>query len=57
MYVERSPDDTQPLGVPTATGWVVGLTAASLFVITIITPPFWDLAIAAARSFLIRGQG
>jgi NADH-quinone oxidoreductase subunit N len=52
MYVERSPDDTEPLRVPTATGWVVAVTGAAVLVITIASAAFWDVALAAAKSFL-----
>lgn len=52
MYVERSENDTQPLAVPAATGWVVAVTSVAMLVITVITPAFWDIAMAAARSFL-----
>jgi NADH-quinone oxidoreductase subunit N len=52
MYVERSGDEAQPLRVPSATGWVVAITSVAVLVITVISPPFWDMALAAAKSFL-----
>ena len=52
MYVERSPNDAQGLRVPSAAGWVVAITGAAVFVITLASTPFYDIALAAARSFL-----
>jgi NADH-quinone oxidoreductase subunit N len=53
MYVERGPADAQPLKVPVWSGWVVGITAAAILVTTVASTPVWDIAIAAARAFLL----
>jgi len=52
MYVERSPNETQSFKVPAASAWVVLLTSFAVILITIISPIFYDLALAAAKSFL-----
>ena len=54
MYVDRADADATPLRVPAATGAVVFLSAmgALLVGLPIASTPFWDLALAAAKSFL-----
>lgn len=51
MYVERTERDAQPLFVPAPTGVSVLVTAAAIVALTVVSPPFWNLAIEAARSF------
>jgi hypothetical protein len=41
-----------PLFVPAPTGLVVLFTAVGIVLLTVFSPPFWNLAIEAARSFL-----
>ena len=52
MYVERSPNETRPFPVPVMARWVVLITAVAVLVITVVSTPFWNLALAAAKSFL-----
>ena len=52
MYVDRSASESQALPVPMATGWVIAITGAAVFVITIASMPLWNLALDAAKSFL-----
>ncbi|MCL4507506.1 MAG: NADH-quinone oxidoreductase subunit N [Chloroflexi bacterium] len=52
MYVDRSPNEARPFPAPVMTRWVVIITSAAVLLITIISTPFWDLALAAAKSFL-----
>jgi NADH-quinone oxidoreductase subunit N len=51
MYVERTERDDQPFYVPAPSGVVVLLTATGIVALTVISPPFWNLAIEAAQSF------
>ena len=50
MYVERSPNESRPFPIPAVTGWVVLITSATVLIITLVSTPFWDLALAAAKS-------
>jgi NADH-quinone oxidoreductase subunit N len=50
MYVDRSPAESQPFPIPSATGWVVIVTSTAILLITIASTPFWDIALAAAKS-------
>jgi NADH-quinone oxidoreductase subunit N len=50
MYVDRSSNEARPFPVPAVTGWVVLITSAAVLIITLVSTPFWDLALAAARS-------
>ena len=50
MYVDRSPNENRPFPVPAVTKWVVLITSAAVFIITVASTPFWDLAVAAAKS-------
>lgn len=52
MYVERSPNETQSFKIPAASAWVVLITSVAVVLITVITPIFYDIALAAAKSFL-----
>ena len=52
MYVDRSPSEAQPFHIPQATGWVVIVTSAAVLLITVASTPFWDIALAAAKSML-----
>ncbi|MCS6773539.1 MAG: NADH-quinone oxidoreductase subunit N [Thermoflexales bacterium] len=52
MYVERTEDEARPLYVPTPTGMTVMVTAAAVLALTVISTPFWELALQAARTFL-----
>ncbi len=51
MYVERTDRDDQPFYVPAPTGVTVLLTAVAIVLLTVVSPPFWNLAIEAAQSF------
>jgi NADH-quinone oxidoreductase subunit N len=51
MYVERTERDDQPFYVPAPTGIAVLLTAVAIVLLTVVSPPFWNLAIEAAQSF------
>jgi NADH-quinone oxidoreductase subunit N len=51
MYVERTERDDQPFYVPAPTGVAVLLTAVAIVLLTVASPPFWNLAIEAAQSF------
>ncbi|MFC1464712.1 MAG: NADH-quinone oxidoreductase subunit N [Candidatus Brachytrichaceae bacterium NZ_4S206] len=51
MYVERTERDAQPFYVPAPTGIVVLLTAVAIVLLTVVSPPFWNLAVEAAQSF------
>ena len=55
MYVDRAEGDATPLRVPAATGAVVFLSAmgALLVGLPIASTPFWELALSAAKSFLL----
>lgn len=52
MYVERSANETQAFKVPTVSGWVVLVTGFAVVLLTVASPIFYDLALAAAKSFL-----
>ena len=54
MYVDRAEGDTTPMRVPAATGAVVLLGALGALLVGLpgTSTPFWDLALAAAKSFL-----
>ena len=51
MYVERTERDDQPFYVPAPTGVAVLLTAVAIVLLTVASPPFWNLAIEAAQTF------
>jgi len=51
MYVEKTDHDSEGLYVPAPTGFVVLVTAAGIVALIVISPPFWSLAIEAARTF------
>lgn len=53
MYVDRSADEGKLIRVPAATGLVVTATAIGALVMTAISTPFWEIALNAAKSFLI----
>ena len=53
MYVDRSADDAKQIRIPGATGFVLTATAIGALVLTAISTPFWDIALNAAKSFLI----
>lgn len=52
MYVERSEDEQKPLIVPAPTTVVLFVTATGILALTAISPPFWEIALQAARAFL-----
>lgn len=51
MYVERTERDNEPFYVPLPTAVSVLVTAVAIVLLTVISPPFWDLAVAAAQTF------
>lgn len=51
MYAEKSSDDT-PIRVPANTGFVIAVAVFGILFTAIVSTPFWNLAAAAAKSFL-----
>ena len=58
MYVDRGDDELVPLRIPSASAAVVLLSAmgVSLVGLPFISTPFWDMALAAAKGFLLISQ-
>jgi NADH-quinone oxidoreductase subunit N len=54
MYVEKSDTDSEPFYVPAPTGLALLLTSVAIVALTAVSPPFWNLAVEAAQSFLPR---
>ncbi|MDW8053199.1 MAG: NADH-quinone oxidoreductase subunit N [Anaerolineae bacterium] len=52
MYVERSEDEQKPLIVPAPTTVALSITATGVLALTVVSPPFWEIALQAARAFL-----
>ncbi len=50
MYTQRAQNDAVPLKVAAPVAWAVGLCAAGVIVTLIAISPFWEVALAAARS-------
>ena len=53
MYVDRSADEAQQIRIPASSGFVLTATTIGALVLTAISTPFWDIALNAAKSFLI----
>jgi NADH-quinone oxidoreductase subunit N len=51
MYVERTEQDSEPLYVPAPTTITLLMSSVGIIVLTIVSTPFWNLALDAARSF------
>jgi NADH-quinone oxidoreductase subunit N len=52
MYSDKGVSDVKPIQIGGSTGWVVGISAVALIALTVVSTPFWNLALDAARSFL-----
>ena len=52
MYVDRAANDGDVIRVPAASGFVLTATAIGALVLTVVSTPFWDIALNAAKSFL-----
>lgn len=53
MYVEKTDTDNEPFLVPAPTGLALLLTSVAVIALTVVSPPFWNLAVEAARSFFL----
>lgn len=51
MYVEKTERDSEPVYVPAPTTITLLMSAVGIVVLTIVSTPFWNLALEAARSF------
>jgi NADH-quinone oxidoreductase subunit N len=51
MYVEKTDRDAEGMFVPAPTGFAVLTTASAIVALTVVSQPFWGLALEAARTF------
>ncbi len=51
MYVEKTERDNEPIYVPAPTAITLLMSSVGIVVLTVVSTPFWNLALDAARSF------
>lgn len=53
MYTLRAPNDATPLKAPAPVAWAIGLCAAGVVFTLLAIFPFWEIALAAAKSLFL----